>query len=196
LTKVHDLSEAISKFGAATKKKLANKAISGAPEDQLRGPLDILFKDIAQLTGIPSAAVVLVGERTLSELSTRPDYAVTVHNALIGFIEIKAPGKGADPRKFTDDHDKRQWAKLKSLPNLLYSDGNSFSLWRDGRFERAIAHLSGDVENAGTNFLEVYDNDLRKKTASYYTPPEVVNAMVSGCRLLTGCSGKRQKEKL
>jgi hypothetical protein len=149
LTKVHDLSEAISRFGAATKKKLANKAVSGAPEDQLRAPLEALFKDMAQLIGIPSAAVVLVGESTLSELSTRPDYAVTVHNALIGFIETKAPGKGADPRKFTDDHDKRQWSKLKSLPNLLYSDGNSFSLWRDGRLEGSIVHLDGDVESSG-----------------------------------------------
>ena len=150
MTKVHDLSEAISRFGAATKKKLANKAVSGAPEDQLRAPLDALFKDIAMLAGIPGGAVVLVGESTLAELSTRPDYAVTVHNALIGFIEIKAPGKGADPRKFTDDHDKRQWGKLKSLPNLLYCDGNSFSLWRDGKLEGSIVHLAGDVETSGT----------------------------------------------
>jgi hypothetical protein len=149
LTKVHDLSEAVSKFGTATKKKLANKAISGAPEDQLRGPLDALLKDMAQLTGIPSGAVELVGESTLAELSTRPDYAVTVHNALIGFIEIMAPGKGADPRKFTDDHDKRQWAKLKSLPNLVYTDGNAFSLWRDGRLEGSIIRLDGDVETSG-----------------------------------------------
>ena len=28
------------------------------------------------------------------------------------------------------------------------------------------------------DFLRVYDNDLRKKTGSYYTPPEVVRAMV------------------
>src|SRR5437667_217763 len=28
------------------------------------------------------------------------------------------------------------------------------------------------------NFLEVYDNTLRKRTGSYYTPPEVVSAMV------------------
>ncbi|MDQ3507806.1 MAG: N-6 DNA methylase [Actinomycetota bacterium] len=28
------------------------------------------------------------------------------------------------------------------------------------------------------DFLEVYDNELRKKTGSYYTPPEVVNAMI------------------
>ena len=29
------------------------------------------------------------------------------------------------------------------------------------------------------DFLEVYDNTLRKKTGSYYTPPEVVSAMVN-----------------
>jgi type I restriction-modification system DNA methylase subunit len=28
------------------------------------------------------------------------------------------------------------------------------------------------------HFLEVYDNDLRKQTGSYYTPPEVVTSMV------------------
>ena len=28
------------------------------------------------------------------------------------------------------------------------------------------------------NFLEVYDNELRKQTGSYYTPPQVVDAMV------------------
>ena len=28
-------------------------------------------------------------------------------------------------------------------------------------------------------FLEVYDNRLRKLTGSYYTPPEVVDAMVN-----------------
>ena len=28
------------------------------------------------------------------------------------------------------------------------------------------------------DFLEVYDNDLRKSTGSYYTPPKVVGAMV------------------
>ena len=29
------------------------------------------------------------------------------------------------------------------------------------------------------DFLEVYDNTLRKRTGSYYTPPEVVSAMVN-----------------
>src|ERR1035441_1617553 len=57
----------------------------------------------------PEAAVTALGESSVSDLKTRPDYAVTVHNALVGFVELKAPGKGADPRKFKDPHDKAQW---------------------------------------------------------------------------------------
>ena len=82
-------------------------------------------------------------------MKTRPDFAVTVGKALVGFIEVKAPGKGADPRQFSDPHDKEQWDKLKSLPNLIYTDGNSFSLWRDGKSEGAIVHLKGNVETSG-----------------------------------------------
>jgi hypothetical protein len=48
-----------------------------------------------------------------------------VNNALVGFIEVKAPGKGADPRRFNEEHDKKQWSKLKTLPNLIYTDGNA-----------------------------------------------------------------------
>jgi len=99
VSKGHDLAGAVSAFGAAAKKRLANRAVTGAPEDQLRGPLESLVADLAQLAGLPRNAVGLVSETTLSHLSTRPDIAVTLRNALIGFIEVKAPGKGADPRK-------------------------------------------------------------------------------------------------
>ncbi|MBN9004384.1 MAG: N-6 DNA methylase [Rhizobiales bacterium] len=139
----------MSAFGASVKSKLSNAAISGAPEDQLRGPLEALIKELAELGGLPAKAVNLVGETTLSENRIRPDYAVTVQKALVGFIEIKAPGKGADPRKFKDQHDKDQWDKLKALPNLLYTDGNAFSLWRDGEIVGKVVSLDGDVETSG-----------------------------------------------
>lgn len=143
------MPQAISAFGASTKAKLSNTAVRGAPEDQLRAPLEALLHDLATMAGLPAGALGLVGESSLSHLGTRPDYAVTVSDALVGFIEVKAPGKGADPRKFADPHDKRQWAKLKSLPNLLYTDGNSFSLWRDGKLLGAVCHLNGNVETSG-----------------------------------------------
>ena len=122
------VAAAVSAFGASTKAKLASAAISGAPEDQLRGPLEALVRDLSEVGGLSAGAVHLVGETTLGQLKTRPDYAVTVSNGLVGFIEVKAPGKGADPRRFDDPHDKAQWGKLKSLPNLLYTDGDAFSL--------------------------------------------------------------------
>ncbi len=86
-------SSAVSAFGLATKAKLSNAGAAGAPEDQLRAPIEALFRDLAVLAGLPEGAVALVGESTLSHLKTRPDYAVTVHNALVGFIEVKAPAR-------------------------------------------------------------------------------------------------------
>lgn len=144
-----NLTSAIAAFGASAKAKLSNVSASGQPEDQLRSPFNKLIEDLAELSSIPRAAVAAVGESSLSDLKIRPDYAVTVHNALVGHVELKAPGKGADPRKFKDAHDKEQWAKLRSLPNLIYTDGNEFSLWRDGELAMPIVRLIGDVETSG-----------------------------------------------
>jgi hypothetical protein len=143
------IASAVAAFGATLRPKLANIAIGGAPEDQLRGPLEVLLRDLAEIAGLPAGSVTAVGETGLAELKTIPDFAVTVSNVLVGFIEVKAPGKGADPRKFTDPHDKEQWEKLKSLPNLIYTDGNAFSLWRDGKLQDSIVRLEGDVETSG-----------------------------------------------
>src|SRR2546430_2082396 len=124
------VDSAIATFGAEAKNKLANPAVTGSPEDQLRAPFEHLLADLAELCNLPRKNISAVGESTLGHLKTRPDYSVTVNNALVGFVELKAPGKGADPRKFKDPHDKEQWDKLHSLPNIMYGDGNSFSLWQ------------------------------------------------------------------
>jgi hypothetical protein len=145
------VSSAISAFGAKAKEKLTNPVATGQPEDQLRAPFEQLLSDLAKLCNIPKAKVTAVGESSLSDLKTRPDYSITVHGALVGFVEIKSPGKGADPRKFKDVHDKAQWEKLHSLPNLIYTDGNSFSLWHDGELVDSVVTLMGDIESSGNN---------------------------------------------
>ena len=126
------IESAVSAFGLEAKAKLSAIAAKGEPEDQLRNPLEQLVAAMTELCGQARSKLALIGESSLSELHTRPDFAVSYANALIGFIEVKAPGKGADPRKFKDPHDKAQWKKLAALPNLIYTDGNSFALWRDG----------------------------------------------------------------
>ncbi len=59
---------AIAAFGTDAKAKLANRAATGQPEDQLRSPLDRLIGDLAELCGFRRAEVVAVGESSLSDL--------------------------------------------------------------------------------------------------------------------------------
>ncbi len=184
------LAQAVSAFGAAAKATLNNAAISGEPEDQLRTPLIALVKQLAALTGLAGHDTELVGETRLSDLMIRPDFAVTRKAALIGFIEVKAPRKGADPTRFKDKHDKAQWEKLKALPNLIYTDGNAFSLWRDGKLAMPIVTLDGDVETSG-KALAAPPELLALFTAFYgwnplppRTPRQLAETTARLCRLL------------
>ena len=184
------MQDIISHFGAQAKAKLANPGATGAPEDQLRAPLEALIRSLATASGMADGWVALVGETTLAERGARPDYAVTVRKALVGFIEVKAPGKGADPRRFTDPHDRRQWAKLKSLPNLMYTDGQSFSVWRDGEPFGPILHLDGDLTTAGAKLaapaglLDLVGDFLRWSPIPPRTPQKLAEVSARLCRLL------------
>ena len=172
------------------KSKLNNPAVSGAPEDQLRAPLETLFHDITALIGPVTKDAVLVGESSLADLKTRPDYAVTRQGALIGFVEVKAPGKGADPRGFSDAHDKAQWEKLKSLPNLIYTDGAAFSLWRDGKREGAIIRLDGDLYESGAaltapdELVALFTDFFQWDPIPPRNPRELAETSARLCRLL------------
>ncbi|MEI2726386.1 MAG: N-6 DNA methylase [Verrucomicrobiota bacterium] len=177
-------------FGAKAKAKLPNPGASGEPEDQLRAPFEQLLADFAELASFPQTAVAAVGESSVSDLKTRPDYAVTVHKALVGFIELKAPGKGADPRKFKDPHDKSQWEKLHSLPNLIYTDGNAFSLWQDGELVNSVVTLIGDVESSGNKLqappglLSLFENFFRWESLAPRSAKELARTSARLCKLL------------
>jgi hypothetical protein len=41
--------------------------------------------------------------------------------------------------------------KLISLPNLIYTDGNEFSLWRNGEIKGAPVRLIGDIQTSGSD---------------------------------------------
>jgi hypothetical protein len=184
------VEEAISRFGAKAKSKLANPSTTGRPEDQLRSPFEQLLADVAELVGIHTADVIAVDESTLADLKTRPDYSVTVKKALVGFVELKAPGKGADPKKFKGQHDREQWERLRSLPNLIYTDGNAFSLWRNGELEGSIYTLDGDVETSGSKLkpvaglLLMFESFLRWEPIPPKSAKDLAETTARLCRLL------------
>lgn len=181
---------AISAFGTAAKQKLANAGASGEPEDQLRAPFEALLGDLAELVNLPASKVAAVGESALRDLKTRPDYAVTVHGALVGFVELKAPGKGAHPKRFREAHDKAQWEKLSSLPNVLYSDGNAFSLWQNGELVDQVVSVLGDIETSGdklkapAGLLALFDNFLHWQPIPPRNARELAHLSARLCRFL------------
>jgi hypothetical protein len=184
------LVSVIANFGALAKEKLSNPSVAGQPEDQLRAPFEYLLGDLAELVNVKKSAVVAVGEVSESELKTRPDYAVTVHGSLVGYVELKAPGKGADPRRFKDPHDKGQWERLRLLPNLLYTDGNEFSLWQNGNLVGEIIRLIGDVETSGNKIaappgmLSLFEKFLGWEPIPPRTAKELAHVSARLCRLL------------
>ncbi len=188
MTQAKTIEKAVGEFGASAKAKLAGG--DGQPEDQLRAPLETLFAEVAAILHPAVQNLVLTGETSLAEMRTRPDYAVKVKNALVGFIEVKAPGKGADPRKWKTGHDKEQWDKLKALPNLLYTDGDSFSLWRDGVLVGQIVHLDGGIEQAGAKlaapqtFLPLLSDFLTWNPIPPRSATELARVSARLCRFL------------
>ncbi|MBA4748841.1 MAG: N-6 DNA methylase, partial [Sphingopyxis sp.] len=187
MTQAERIKKIVGEYGATAKAKLNQ---GGQPEDQLRNPIEQLFKALETECSLPANAVTLVGEQSLSEMRTRPDFAVQVQKALIGFIEVKAPGKGADPRKWKAGHDKEQWDKLKALPNLLYTDGNAFSLWRDGELVDKIVHLDGSIDTCGAkldapqSFLPLLSDFLSWKPIAPKGPNELAKIAARLCRFL------------
>lgn len=86
----------------------------------------------------------------------RPDYAIMVDGVLTGYVELKAPGKNIDPTSFTKkSHEYRQWQRLRNLPNLLYTNGTEWRLYRYGEPVLTstgydAVHMHGSFSGHGT----------------------------------------------
>ena len=68
---------------------------------------------------------------------------------LAGHVELKAPGVGATASRFKG-HDRDQFKRFSAIPNILYTDGNEWVLYRDGGIVGRIVRLHGDVVADGS----------------------------------------------
>ncbi len=119
----------------------------GQPEDQLKTPTENLVKSLGRQSG---HTIQIVTEATAENIG-RPDMAVAVDGALVGHIELKKPGTGADPTRFTG-HNAQQWRKFQELPNLIYTDGNAWALYRSGLRVGNVVGI-GDIDQRGARAL-------------------------------------------
>ncbi|MBI2690318.1 MAG: hypothetical protein HYX29_00005 [Solirubrobacterales bacterium] len=117
----------------------------GQREDQLKSPIKRLVEGFAESLSLDAVA----NSEATSQGGVRPDFGVSVRGLLTGHIELKAPGKGVKPSKAWDKHDKDQFTKLQDLPNLIYTDGNEFALYRSGAVVGKLIAADGDMTKTG-----------------------------------------------
>lgn len=133
------IDDAVMRFGQSCKEKLG----PGQGEAALRAPLEQLLRDCGTVIGRK-----VVPHDEVSELdgSVRPDFAINVDGLISGHIELKAPGVTLDPASYgRSTHNYKQWQKLKELPNLIYTNGIEWRLWRNGQLVGQPVHLVGGV---------------------------------------------------
>ena len=118
----------VARSFAARVKVNFDTPVRAQPEDQLKAPVVELIEGCGALF---ARNVETRTEAQVQGLGARPDIGVAIDRLLSGFVELKAPGKGARPERFTGA-DREQWLKFQRLPNLIYTDGSEWSLYRTG----------------------------------------------------------------
>ncbi|MEE6294721.1 type ISP restriction/modification enzyme [Georgenia wangjunii] len=180
------VDDAVAAFGAACQAKLAGP---GDREAAIRSPLEGLLGAAGEHLGVKA---VFHDEVRDTERQVRPDYGVSVKGAITGYVEVKAPGRGIDPLGFTG-HDKRQWERQRDLPNLVYTNGTQWRLYRDGELVAGpVTFTGGTLEEAGADlaappdFESLVTDFLRWHPAPITSVGALVRAIAPLTRLLRG----------
>lgn len=163
VSNVLDFDNLVVEFGKDVKKNLEGN--EGEPEAQLTNPVSHFLKGFGDLhnlsvTLVRETSITVAGGGNKKSGTVRPDFGVKVNGLLVGHVELKAPSKSIDPATFTKkSHEYKQWQKLKNLPNLLYTNGREWRLYRYGALvpvttsghesEIAYIHTSDFVKHKG-----------------------------------------------
>lgn len=145
---------ALQDFADAVTAKMT-QTTAGEPEEQIRAPFEAFMKAAAEMFGWN---VICVGETTLPDRLGRPDFAVQRNDLLAGYVELKAPGVGVSPSRFKG-HNLEQFRRFCSIPNILYTDGNEWALYRNGELVNKVVRLKGDVASEGRRAIQFEDVD-------------------------------------
>ncbi|MBR8741463.1 type ISP restriction/modification enzyme [Nocardiopsis sp. MG754419] len=178
------LSAAIAEYGQECANKLQDGV--GQPEAAIRGPVEGLLIKVGLSAELE---VVVHDEASMKGQGARPDFAVRVGGAITGHVELKKPKQNLDPTKFKG-HNKKQWERLKDLPNLLYTNGTQWRLYRHGELQLQV-DFDGDLHTSGS---DLSSHDLATEalflTFLKWAPPpittvkQLVETVAPLCRLL------------
>lgn len=178
-------NEAVSVFGASAAAKLTGP---GDREAAIRAPLEALVKAVGEISG---KAAVLHDEVRDEVRHVRPDYGVSIKKIMMGYIEVKAPGRSINPAEFSG-HDLTQWERQKDLPNLLYTNGTEWRLYVDAELiahstltKRALIEVGADLR-ANSDFELLIHTFLSWHASPITSVQTLVRAIAPLTRLLRG----------
>ncbi|MFW6012348.1 MAG: type ISP restriction/modification enzyme [bacterium] len=164
--------------------------IPAQPEDQLKAPVRRLLERTGALL---KRQVASRTEAQVEGLGARPDVGVEVNGLLTGHVELKAPGKGGRAERLKGS-DREQWKKFQSLPNLIYTDGLEWSLYRTGdRVRGPVRIVPEDLVREGPAALvsaaieplhDLLQDFLGWNPVAPASPRGLAEALAPLCRLL------------
>ena len=132
-------------------------SVNVAPEEQLKSPVGELLTELGGLIG---RDIDWRPEVRPDDVDGRPDIGVLTGDLLTGLVELKRPGLGARPERFSGAN-RQQWNRFKSLPNLVYTDGSEWSLYRTGELKHRV-RVADDFSSGGANSIDPSSiSDLR-----------------------------------
>jgi hypothetical protein len=144
----------LQRFASAVHIKM-NQHVSGEPEEQLRTPFENLMTSVGVLL---DSEVTCTGETPLPNQIGKPDFAILRKSGLTGYVELKAPGVGAKTSQFKG-RNKEQAERFAAIPNMLYSDGNEWAIYKYGELTGSLVSFAGDISKKGSSAVTQKDAD-------------------------------------
>lgn len=163
----------------ALAKSLVTDLPSGVqPEDQLKSPIKVILESLGSRVEVFTEAKIDFG---------RPDMVIRVAGAICGYVELKEPGKSADPNRLKGP-DKLQWKRFQALPNLIYSNGRDWGLYRSGEVVAKVSGVideDGVISDAATAKLHALLENFRQwEPIAPTTPKGLAETLAPLCRML------------
>ena len=115
-----------------------------SPEDQLKTPISTFLTELGKQrtrqVNVVTEHRQVAGDNVQGvrlDLGIKDGYG-----RLVGHIELKAPGKSANPFRQAgwSKHDKKQWKRLENHTNLIYTNGWEWTLLRHGSISSYCAY--------------------------------------------------------
>ncbi|WP_330304180.1 MULTISPECIES: type ISP restriction/modification enzyme [unclassified Streptomyces] len=139
------IERVVADFGAQCKQILG----VGEHEAGIRSAVEKLLGTAAEEMGL---RLRLHPEARLTDLGIRPDFAASLgenKQRTFGYVELKSPRKRDISPGGLRGRDRKQWEAMSRLPNVIYTNGQTWFLYQNGQQQGNIVHLEGDIYRAG-----------------------------------------------